>query len=96
MERDRGELRVGADGPDRDELLDAGEARGLDQLDAHDRVLVEEPARVLAVGADPADDGREVDDDVGPTVGERPLDVGAATQVVVAAAGDEDVRDRLA
>ena len=48
------------------ELLDAGEARLLHELDAHDRVVVEEAAGVLAVGADAADDGREVDDDVRP------------------------------
>ena len=42
----------------------------LHELDAHDRVLVEEAARVLPVGADPADDGGEVDDEVRPAVGE--------------------------
>ena len=63
-ERHRRELRVRADGADLDELLDAGEPGLLHELDAHDRVLVEEPARVLAVGADAADDGGEVDDHV--------------------------------
>ena len=32
---------------------------------AHDGVVVEIAAGVLAVGADAADDGRQVDDDVG-------------------------------
>ena len=39
-----------------------------------DRVVVEERARVLAVGADAADDRGEVDDDVRPAVGERGVD----------------------
>ena len=52
-------------------FCDAGQPGVLHQLDAHDRVLVEEAAGVLAVGADAADDGRQVDDDVGPAVGER-------------------------
>ena len=64
-ERHGRELRVRADGADLDELRDAGQPGLLHQLDAHHRVLVEEAARVLAVGPDPADDRGEVDDDVG-------------------------------
>ena len=86
-ERHRRELGVGADRADRDELLDAGQARLLHELDAHDRVVVEEAARVLAVGADAADDGGEVDDDVGPAVGEGAVDPVARAQVVVARCG---------
>ena len=64
-ERHGRELRVGADGADLDELRDAADARLLHELDAHDRVVVEEAPRVGAVGADAADDGREVNDHVG-------------------------------
>ena len=74
-----------------DELLDAGEARLLHELDAHDRVLVEEAARVLAVRADPADDGGEVDDEVRPSPSrERTVDAVRRPKVVVATARDED------
>ena len=45
-ERHRGELGIGADRADRDELLHAGQPRLLHQLGAHDQVLVEELARV--------------------------------------------------
>ena len=75
-----------------DELLDAGQPRLLHQLDAHDRVLVEEAARVVAVGADAADDRGEVDDDVRP--GRRPArgrSPASFAQVVLGAARDEDV-----
>ncbi len=88
MEGDRRELRVGADRPDRARTSRRPARRAcLHQLDAHDRVLVEEAARVLAVGADPADDGREVDDDVGPAVGEGAIDAVAVAQVVLRLTG---------
>ena len=93
VERHGRELRVGADGADLDELGDAGQTGLLHQLDAHDRVLVEEATRVLAIGADAADDGGEVDDDVRPAVGQGPVDAVGRPQVVVAAARDEDVGD---
>ena len=53
---------IGADRADLDELRDVRQPRLLHELDAHDRVLVEEAAGVLAVRADAADDRGEVDD----------------------------------
>ena len=70
----------------------ARQARLLHELDAHDRVLVEEAARVLAVGADAADDGGQVDDQVRMAVVERPPDAVRRAQVVLGAARHEDVR----
>ena len=70
---------------------DARQARLLHELDAHDRVLVEEPTRVLAVGADAPDDGGEVDDDVRPAIRQRAADPVRGPQVVVPAPGHEDV-----
>ncbi len=67
-EGDRRELGVRADGAELDELaqvLRGGvRAARLDELDAHEGVVVEEAAGVEAVGADAPDLRREVDDDV--------------------------------
>jgi len=90
-ERDRGELGVGADRPDGDEFLDPGHARPLDELEAHDGAVVEEPAGVVLVGRDAADHGGEVDDDVGPRVGEEPADRVPVAQVVVRRARHGDL-----
>ena len=60
--------------------------------DAHHQVVVEEAAGVLAVGADAADDGGEVDDDVGPRRLEHADDVGLAAKIVLAAARHEGRR----
>ena len=49
--------------------------RLLHELRAHHQVVVEEPAGVLAVGADAADHRREMDDDVGPRVVQQAHDV---------------------
>ena len=61
LERHRRELRVGADGPERDQLGDAGQAALLEDVQAHHRVLEQEAPRVVPVGADAADARREVD-----------------------------------
>ena len=58
---------------------------------AHHHVLVEEAAGRLAVRADAADDGRQMDDDVRPDVAEQPRDVGLARQVVLRLARDDHV-----
>src|SRR5665811_380975 len=63
-ERDRGELRVGADRTEHHALLYTLLPGGLDQLDAHDRVVVKELPRVRLVEADPADLRGQVDDNI--------------------------------
>ena len=62
----------------------------LDQVQTHRGVGEKESAGVLAVRADPADLGREVDDDVGPRIVVHPHDIRLAGEVVVFAAGHED------
>src|SRR5205085_1498336 len=64
FERDVRELRIGADGSELHEFFDAGEPRFFDELNAHDRVLVEEAAGMFAIRADAADDGRTVNDEI--------------------------------
>ena len=70
--------------------------RLLDQLEAHDRVVVEEAARMHPVRADAADDGRGVDDAVGPRVGEAARDRAGLAQVDVLRARGEQRRGALA
>ena len=56
-EGDGGELRIRADGAEADELIDAGQARFLDEMQSHHGVVVEELAGRGHVRADSADDG---------------------------------------
>ena len=56
---------------------------------AHDKVVVEEPARIVPIGADASDDRGQVDDQVRAGLGEHPRDVRFLAQVVLATAGDE-------
>ena len=63
----------------------------LEDVRAHEQVRVPVAARVRAVRADAADLRREVEDELGPRVGEQALGVVRARQVVVGAARDEDV-----
>ena len=88
-ERHRDVLGVGADGAHADEPLDAGQPALLDQLDAHDRVVVEELAGGGHVRADPADDGGEVDDDLGRVSASACADRVAVAQVVLGRARRE-------
>ena len=55
----------------------------LDDVGAHQQVGVPVAARIRAVRADPADLGGEVEDDLGPRLGEQPLGVVEAREVVV-------------
>src|SRR5258708_34496387 len=64
MERDGRELRVGTDGAQADELLDSGQARFLDELNAHDGVLIEKASGMELVRTDAANDRGGVDDQV--------------------------------
>src|SRR2546428_887859 len=63
-ERHRGELWVGADGADADELFDAVKPRLLHQLGAHHQVVEEQLAGVLPVESDATHLGGEVDHDI--------------------------------
>ena len=60
------------------------QARELEHVRAHHQVRVPVAAGVRAVRADPADLGGEVEDELGLRVGEQPLGVVVASQVVVA------------
>ena len=88
-ERHRRELGIRADGAHRQELGHAGLPSALDQLDAHDRVVIEESAGVLSVGAYPAHHSRKMDYQIWLAVGQRPVDVGEPAQVVVLDLWDE-------
>ena len=77
--------------PSATNLLHAGQARLLDQLDAHDRVLVEVAAGIGHVGADAADHRGEVYHHVGTGVREHANDVLAFGEVVLGAPRHEDV-----
>ena len=57
---------------------------------AHHQVLVEEPARVVAVGADPADHGGQMEDHVGCRGLEQAYDRGLVQQIELALAWDGD------
>ena len=91
-ERHGRELRIRAHGPDLDELRDTGQTRPLHELDAHHGVLVEEPAGIVAVRADAADNGRQVDHQVRPRVGQRATHAVAGAQIV----GDGPRHDHVA
>ncbi len=67
-ERHRAVLGVGADGAERDQLLEAHLPAHLEELHAHHQVVVEELPRVVAVGADAAHPGRQVQDQRRPGV----------------------------
>ena len=56
---------------------------------------MEEAARVLAIGTDPADHGGEVDDDLRPAGLERAHHAVGGAEVEVGRAGNEDVVDAL-
>src|SRR5207344_713071 len=63
LERHGRELRIGADGPNRNEFRHAGFPRFMEQVRAHHQVVVKELTGPLAVGADSADDGSQVNDE---------------------------------
>ena len=59
------------------------------ELHAHHQVVVEEPSRMRAIGANAADDGRQMDEQIRAGVGIETTDGIAVDQVVLAAAGHE-------
>ena len=65
--------------------------RELEHVRAHDQVRVPVAAGVRPVRADPADLGREVEDELGPRLGEEPLGVVPPRQVVLGPARNDDL-----
>src|SRR5947209_12372261 len=63
----------------------------LDELDAHDRVLVEKTPRVLAVRTDPADHRGEVEHHLGALAAHQRVDRTGVRQIAVAAARHHDL-----
>src|SRR5207302_6741760 len=92
LERHRRELRIRADRADGDKLRHARLPRLVKQVRAHHQVVVEELAGPLAIGADAADNSREMDDErrLGVMVDANHLRLIA--QVVVAVRRREDRR----
>ena len=91
MEGHRRELRVRADGARLHELADAVETPELDQVQCHRHVGEEVAPRVRLVGADAADLGGKVDDEVGIRVAVEARHVRLVREVIVLAARDEDL-----
>jgi len=89
--RHRRELGISAYGTDGDEFLDSAQARLLHQLDAHDEVFIKEAPGVLAIGADPADHGREMDDRLRPRLAHQARNRLRFAQVVIAGTRCGDV-----
>jgi len=65
----------------------------LDQLYAHQRVLIEERARRRHVGTDAADNRGEMNDDLRPRVGEHATNRVPFTQIALCRARRIDARD---
>ena len=90
LEGYRGMFRVGADRADRYDLLHFGAPRFLDQVHAHDQIVVEIAARILAVGTNTADDGGQMDDHIRAFRSEHFPYRGRLSQVVLRNAGGHD------
>ena len=90
-EGDGSEFGIGADGPDLHEFLDFVDAGVLDEVESHGEIGEKEPAGVVAIGADAADLGGEVQDDVGALIVIKPSDIGFASEIEILSARDEDV-----
>jgi len=91
LKRHGRELGVGADGADLDEFPDFVDACLFDEVESHGHVGEEEAAGVFAVGADAADFGGEVDDDVGFDLPDQVGDGGFVGEVALGAAWNDDV-----
>jgi len=89
--RHRRQPGIGANRPHADELAHPCQPRPLHRQRAHHHVLIEEPARRLAVRADAADDRGEMHDDVGTGLVEQARDVGFVSQIVLRFPNDDDV-----
>jgi hypothetical protein len=83
LEGNRGELGVGADGAHLNELHDAMKPCFLDELNAHDGIVVEEGTGVQPVGSNAAYNGCKVDDDVRMQVVKHASYLGTITKIIV-------------
>jgi hypothetical protein len=82
---------IGADRPDSDELAHAVLPGFVHELDAHYQVVVEEFCRAGAVRSNTADQGCQVEDDVGTGILEHAQNFGMFNQIIVFDVRDEDV-----
>src|SRR6266542_2822048 len=82
---------IGANRAEADELLDAGLSRFLDELDAHDRILVEELPGMRTVRTNASHDCSRVDDEIWPMVFQQAHDSFPVSQIVRRAVGHEDL-----
>jgi hypothetical protein len=64
VEGDGSELWISAHRPDSHKFLHPSLSRSLDQLDAHQRVIIKKLPRMILVGANSTDYRGEMDDDV--------------------------------
>jgi hypothetical protein len=82
FKRNGGELGIGADSANRHKLFDALKPGLVNELHAHHQIVVEKFAGLLAVGADAADLGCQMDDDIRLGSVDHADDVRFANQVV--------------
>ena len=85
------EFRIGAHRTDRHKLRDTCESGLFHQLEAHNRVLVEETTGVLTIRTDPADYRRQVNHKVRPPICDRTSNGISVSQVVVPLSWNEDI-----
>ena len=90
-EGDGREFRVGADGADADEFLHVAAPACFDEMDSHDEVVVKKGPRMPAVGADAADLGREMENDVRADFVEQSIDLIRTGQIAIGAARNREV-----
>src|SRR5262249_14608442 len=90
-ERHRCEFGVCADRSQHDRFLDVIAPTGIDQLDAHHRVLVKKEPGVLAIRTDASHGGSAVNDNLRPRLREKALDCIVTSQIEIPAPGDNDL-----
>jgi len=91
LKRDGRKFRIGADGPDLDELFEASQSGLVDEVRPHHQVGVKETARILAIGSDSSDFGSEVQDEIGTKVIVHPADGVAVGEIIFLTTWDEDL-----
>ena len=89
--RHRGELWIRADRPKYDSFLHSVAPGCLDDLDAHNGVLVEEASGVGTIGADSTHDRGQVNQYVGPMFRKQTFDCIGARKIVVGMNWREDI-----